>query len=73
VKRHDISGFLKDLGLRVAGAVLAVGLVISLAFLGDFLDIGFLDSGGGLLIGTIVLMEALFFTAILYLGVKDRI
>ena len=73
VKRPDIPDFLKDLGLRILGAVLAVGFLFSLAFIGDFFDIKFLNSQGGLLIGTILVMEAFFFLVIIYLAVTDGI
>ena len=73
VKRPEIPDFLEDLGLRILGAVLAVGLMFSLVFIGDFFDIRFLNSQGGLLIGTIVVMEAFFFSAVLYLAVTDGI
>lgn len=69
----EIPDFLEDLGLRVLGAVLAVGFVVSLAFLGDFFSIEFLDSGGGLLLGTILVVEAFFFSIVVYLAVKGKI
>lgn len=58
---------LKDLALRVGGAVLAVGFIFVLAYLGknDVLGLGdLLGSSGGLLIVTIVVMEVFFFTMI---------
>ncbi len=58
---------LKDLALRIGGAVLAVGLIFGLAYIGnqDILGLGsILGSKGGLLLGTIILMEIFFFTAI---------
>ncbi len=69
----EIPDFLEDLGLRVLGAALALGLLIGLASLGDLFDIGFLNSRGGLLIGTILVMEAFFFSVILYMAVKGKI
>lgn len=72
-KNPEPKDFLKDLGLRVIGAVIAVGLIFLLAFLGDFFDIGFLDSGGGLLVATILVMEGLFFSAITYMALKGKI
>ncbi|MFB6115032.1 MAG: hypothetical protein ABEK04_01975 [Candidatus Nanohalobium sp.] len=67
------SNFLEDLGLRIVGAAGAVGLIFLLAYLGDIFRIGFLNSGGGLLIATVVLMEVFFFTALLYGVFTDRI
>lgn len=58
---------LKDLGLRIGGAFGAVGLIFGLAYIGnnDILGLGsLLDSSGGLLLGTIIVMELFFFTAI---------
>lgn len=73
VKSPEKPDILEELGLRVLGAVLAIGLVFSLAFLGDYFKIGFLNSGGGLLIGTILVMEAFFFSATAYLALTDGI
>ncbi len=58
---------LKDLGLRIGGAAGAVGLIFGLAYIGnnDILGLGdLLDSSGGLLLGTMIVMEIFFFTAI---------
>lgn len=58
---------LKDLALRVGGAVLAVGFIFVLAYIGknDILGLGeLLGSSGGLMVATIVVMEIFFFTAI---------
>ena len=54
--------FLKDLGLRIGGAVGAVGLIFILGFVGNRFEIGVLQSKGGLLISVIVLGEAVFFS-----------
>lgn len=67
IEEFTFRNFLKDLGYRIGGAVLAVGLIFSLAYIGnkDILGLGRLLGGpGGLLVGTIVLMEAFFFIAI---------
>ena len=72
LKRPEIPDFLEDLGLRILGAVLAA-VCIFLVFIGDFFDIRFLSSQGGLLIGTIVVMESFFFSAVLYLAVSGCI
>lgn len=69
----DIESMLKDLGLRVLGAIGAVGLIVSLAFLGDLLNIGFLNSGGGLLIATIITGEVLFLGFLVYMVFTDRL
>lgn len=69
----DLRSSVKDLGLRVLGAVGAVGLIVSLAFLGDLLNIEFLNSSGGLLIGTIIAGEALFLVFIAYMAYTGRL
>lgn len=73
LKSHELPNFLKDLGLRVLGTVLAVAFIVSLAYLGDFFNIEFLNSSGGLLIGTVLVMEAFFFSVILYMAVRGKI
>ncbi|QKQ98249.1 hypothetical protein GKQ38_01800 [Candidatus Nanohaloarchaea archaeon] len=69
----QIPDFLKDLGLHIVAAIGAVGLVVAIAFLGDIFNIGFLDSGSGLLVSTIIVMEALFFSAIGYAVATGKI
>ncbi|WP_153550147.1 hypothetical protein [Candidatus Nanohalobium constans] len=59
-------GFLKDLGLRIGGAVGAVLLIVFLVFLGDFFNIGFLQSRGGVFVSVIVLGELLFFGILVF-------
>jgi hypothetical protein len=69
----DFRKFLKDIGLRIFGAIGAVLLIISIAFLGDALDIGFLQSGGGLLISVIVAGEILFLRVLIYAVSRDKL
>jgi hypothetical protein len=56
---------LKNLGLRVGGALGALSLVFVLAVTGNRFYIGFMQSQGGLLISVIMLGEAVFFILIL--------
>ena len=58
--------FLKDVGLRIFGAVGGIGLLFLLAMAGDRFDIGFLQSQGGLLISVIVLGEFFFFSLLIW-------
>lgn len=72
--RFTLENFVKELGYRIGGAALAVGLIFSLAYIGnnDILGLGnLLDSQGGLLIGTIILMEVFFLAAIILYYLKD--
>ena len=74
MSRFTLENFVKDLGFRIAGASLGVGLIFSLGYIGnnDILGLGnLLDSEGGLLIGTIVLMEVFFLVAIIFYYLKD--
>jgi len=57
---------LKELGYRIGGSFIGVGLIAAIAFLGHFLNIEFLQSQGGVFISAIVLMEVFFFSAIAY-------
>jgi hypothetical protein len=74
MSRFTLENFVKDLGLRIGGAGLAVGLIFSLAYIGnkDILGLGsLLDSQGGLLIGAVILMEAFFLVAIITYYLKN--
>lgn len=57
---------LKELGYKIVGTFIGVGLIAGVAFLGHFLNIEFLQSQAGVFISTIVLMEVFFFSAIVY-------
>jgi hypothetical protein len=68
MSRFTLKNFFKDLGFRVGAAGLGVGLIFSLIYIGnnDILGLGkLLDSEGGLLIGTVAMMEAFFLIAII--------
>jgi hypothetical protein len=72
--RFTLENFVKDLGFRMAGAGLGVGLIFFLTYIrnSDILGLGnLLDSEGGLLIGTIVLMEAFLLVAIIGYYLKN--
>jgi hypothetical protein len=74
MSRFTLENFVKDLGLRIGGAGFAVGLIFSLAYIGnkDILGLGsLLDSQGGLLIGAVILMEAFFLVAIITYYLKN--
>lgn len=62
----NIKPFLKDLSLRVAGALAGIVLIFGLFFIGDSLGISFLQSKGGLFISTIIVGEVLFFLVLIF-------
>lgn len=64
----------RELGLRIGGSLLGLSLVGGLGFYGhtDLPGSSIFDSTGGILIGTIVLMEVLFIGAISYFYVFDK-
>lgn len=59
--------------LTLAGAVIAVGLVAGIAYLGDFFGVKFLQSGNGLLVTTVFIIEFLFLTSVVVLAVKENL
>lgn len=70
---QGLKDFLKELGYRVAGAVFAVGGIILLVKAGDYFNIGFLQSSGGVFVTLIVLGELLFFTVLGYAAATGKI
>ena len=70
--RKGLKGFLKELGYRVGGAVLAVGGLIALIEIGDRFNIGLLQSSGGVLVTLIVLGELLFFSVLGYAAATGK-
>jgi hypothetical protein len=62
--------FLKDIGLRIIGAVGGIGLLFLLAVAGDRFDIGFLQSQGVLLVSVIVLGEFIFFSLLVWAVIR---
>ena len=71
--RKGLKGFLKELGYRIGGAFLAVGGMILLIKAGDYFEIGFLQSSGGVFVTLIVLGELLFFAVLAYAAAAGKI
>jgi len=65
--------FLKDIGVRVAGAAGAVGMIFLLVIIGDRFNIGFLQSQGGILISVIVLGELVFLSLLVFAVIRGDI
>lgn len=57
---------MRDFGLRIGGAVGAVGLIVLLVFMGDSFNIGFLQPQGGILVSVVIVGEVLFFAVLLF-------
>lgn len=71
--RFTFENLLKDLGLRIGGAVGAVALFVALAYLGDFFNIELLQSPGGILSVILIGGTLIFFPIIGILYLADRI
>lgn len=56
---------LKELGYRIAASTIGIGMVVVVIFAGDILNLEFLQSKGGIVLTTIILGEALFFTVLI--------
>ncbi|MFB6116808.1 MAG: hypothetical protein ABEK10_04840 [Candidatus Nanosalina sp.] len=58
-KELTLRNFLKDLGLRVSMAALAVGAFAGLAFVGDSMEIGLLQSPAGIFLVIAIILPLL--------------
>jgi hypothetical protein len=59
--------FVKDLGFRILMAAAGIGLFALLAFAGDYLDIGLLQSSGGILLVLLIGGPIIFIPALILL------
>lgn len=66
-------GFLKDMALRVGGAVGAIGLIFIMVRAGNALNAELLQSQGGVILSTILVGEALFLVILIYAAVRGDI
>lgn len=69
----NLPNWVKELSIRICGSALGVGLIALIALYGNsgLPGSSMFDSKGGIIIGTIVLMEFLFFGAIALIYLKD--
>ncbi len=73
VKSFTFRNFLKDLGLRFLMAGLGIGLVVAIALIGDFFQIEFLQSTGGILTFLLLGGPLILIPILVFLYTTDRI
>lgn len=73
VRGPDEYGLAGEAVLTVLGAGLTLGLIFCIALTGKYLEIGFLQSPGGILVATVFMIEFLFITSLAFLALTGRI